>query len=46
MNNSISIDVSIIYTHTLNVTPEHTTAINSQCWTGYWGGGIAMCFVK
>jgi len=29
----------------VNVTPEHTTAINSQCWTGS-KGDITMCFVK
>jgi len=39
MNNSISLeDVSIIYTHPpVNVIPEHTTAIYSQCWTGSEG---------
>jgi hypothetical protein len=24
--------------HPVNVTPEHTTAINSHCWTGSEGG--------
>jgi len=47
MNNSISLDVSIIYTQVppVNVTPEYTAAINSQCWQGS-GGGITMWFVK